>query len=108
MSKKHKQLTIPPCPPEGITVSVTATEVDDGDTITVELKRTLRVRLLNFSKPESNTLEGQQETNKLKDKISIGDSLYLFLPAFKPEQLLDNTSFNRVLGFVYNSKKESL
>jgi len=97
-----------PCPEEGLSTTVKLLKVIDGDTIKVEITRTFNVRLLNYSKPELATIEGQQAKASLEESIKPGDQLHIFIPAFKSETLIDNTTFNRVLAYVYDKDKMPL
>jgi hypothetical protein len=72
------------------------------------LERKFNVRLLNYSKKELDTAQGQIDKAELDAKIKTGDNINIFIPAFKAERLIDNTTFNRVLAYVYDKNKEAL
>lgn len=97
---------IPECPAEGVTAQVKVSRVIDGDTIEVEIVRRFNVRLLNYSSPELKTPEGELAKAELAERLKPGDNVHIFIPAFKAERLVDNTTFNRVLAYVYNQNKE--
>ena len=99
---------IPECPPEGLSTQVKVSRVIDGDTIEVTLERKFNVRLLNYSKKELGTAQGQIDKAELDAKLKAGDNIHIFIPAFKAERLIDNTTFNRVLAYVYTQNKEPL
>ncbi len=82
-------------------------KVIDADTVDVEIKRIVRVRLshpndkkLDFNAAEKNTLAGMNAKTYLS-LISMGRPITVFFPAKSPEILLDNTSFNRIIGEIW-------
>lgn len=103
--KKNK---IPECPPDGLSTQVKVSRIIDGDTIEVELVRKFNIRMMNYSSPEMNTTEGKLAKEELANKLKVGDNIHIFIPAFKADRLIDNTTFNRVLAYVYKQDKTPL
>lgn len=84
----------------GITTKATVIDVHDGDTLTVEIKRTVRVRLLNCYAPELKEPGGQEARDFLRKMVS-GKEVVLTIPTSKNQNISDNFTFGRVLGHVY-------
>lgn len=98
-------------PELGFTTVAKVLRVIDGDTVDVEVSRVVRVRLqhpndegLDFNAPEKNTKEGQKALEYVKEKLTDKE-VVIFFPAKTPEILLDNTSFNRVIGELWLNAK---
>lgn len=99
-------------PEPGWTTPATVTRVIDGDTLEVEVRRTLRVRLLDCWAPESRidprVPEDLQEIEKargIQSKKSLqamaeGRDVVVFIPTHGQE-VGDVFSMSRVLGRVW-------
>ena len=94
-------------PRPGFTTTAVVTKVHDGDTWEVELRRRFYVRImhpnskLEFNTPEQFTKEGQKVTKKIQELFE-GKEVLIFIPAGRSElNLLDITSFSRLLGEIY-------
>lgn len=94
-------------PAKGLCVDCTVLRAIDGDTIEVEVKTTLRVRLLDCWCPESRTLDPIEKAMgaKAKDAMQVAvagnPKATLFVPASDAKSLLDVTTMGRVLGKVW-------
>lgn len=91
-------------PPLGWTTNCRIVSVIDGDTIDVEVKRTIRVRLLDCYAPESRTTNVEEKKRGLAAKehlraMAEGCDATLFVPG--GEQTKDLTTLGRVLGQVW-------
>ncbi len=95
-------------PPTGLTTQVYLKRVVDGDTLEVEFRRTFKVRLLDRWQPELGTPDGDKLKRELQEKLFIGEELTLFVPANKPDSLMDLNSFERILGHIWNKQGERL
>lgn len=78
----------------------------DGDTIDVEVKRTIRVRLLDAWAPESRTTNADEKKRGLASKehlraMAEGCDATLFVPAGPDGDVKDLTTLGRVLGQVW-------
>lgn len=98
-------------PPLGWTTKAKIIRVIDGDTVEIEIRRTLKIRLvhsnaegLEFNAPESNTEAGQLAKSNLIE-LAEGKECVLFLHAKDPVKLLDMNTFDRVLGEVWVDDK---
>ena len=95
-------------PQEGLTIKGTIASVHDCDTVTVEIKRKVTIRLLDhknyknkkFGCPELSTKAGQDARDYVEENFK-GKEVILFVPAFKSEDFLDFNTFNRVLADVW-------
>lgn len=93
-------------PPAGIVSPCTITEVYDGDTITVELRLPLRVRLLDCWAPELRDEGGRESRDHLRN-LAVGKRGVMYVPF--GERFGDSLSFGRVLGHVWiDGQDESL
>lgn len=101
-------------PPQGWSTACRIVSVIDGDTIEVEIKRTVRVRLLDCWAPESRTKDSEEKQRGLASKehlraMADGCDAILFVPASQRGNLSDVTTLGRVLGQVWlDGDKESL
>ena len=96
------------CPPEGFCTEASLVRVIDGDTIEVEIKRTLKVRLKDIRVAEKNTEDGQAALACVKDILGPPNStMKLFIPANHPLPFSDIQTFDRVLGKIFVGKGES-
>jgi len=81
------------------------TRVYDGDTIEVELKRTIKIRLLDLWCPEIRTRDADEKRRGLlardflKGKIE-GKSVKVTVPIDGAGKFGDSMTFGRVLGHV--------
>ena len=93
-------------PKPGWITKATVTEVLDGDTVEVEIKRTMRVRLLDCWAPETRTRDEAEKAKGLKAKSClkqlVGDKeVTLFIPTEDEGELQDLLTFSRFLGRIY-------
>jgi len=104
-------------PPKGITTDCKVVRVIDGDTVDVEITRTIRVRLLDCWAPETRTkdpiekikgYESKKYLNNLLKQVFYNDlaarkqkKITLFIPADEQGELKDNFTFSRVLGRLF-------
>ena len=104
-------------PPKGITTDVKVSRVIDGDTVDVEITRTVRVRLLDCWAPETRTrdpvekvkgYESRKHLNSLLRQVFYNDlaarkqkQVTLFIPADEQGEIKDNFTFSRVLGRLF-------
>ncbi len=95
-------------PDNGITTEVYLISVIDGDTLDVEIRKTIRVRLLECWAPETRTKDKEEKSRGLKSKKFLetfiaGKELTLFVPETK--KFSDMFTFGRVLGHVWAGEK---
>ena len=94
-------------PVHGVSVPVTIVRAIDGDTIEVEIKTTVRVRLLDCWCKESRTSDPIEKAMGVKAKeamqVAVAErpSATLFVPTKDIKGLLDVTTMGRVLGKVW-------
>lgn len=96
-------------PPYGWTTQAKVLRVIDGDTVEVEIKRTVMVRLLdvdtaelrpkNSSEYEEAVAQKQKLSEKIKDKI-----VKLYIPS--NDILQDVFTFGRALGRIFYQGKD--
>lgn len=98
-------------PEAGFATEGRIVKVIDGDTVDVEIRRIVRVRLshpnkdkLDFNAPEKNTPKGRTALLYLYN-LALNSPITVFFPAKSPEILLDNTSFNRIIGEIWLNGK---
>jgi endonuclease YncB( thermonuclease family) len=89
-----------PAPPRGWTTEATVTNIVDGDTIDVEIRRTLRVRLLDCWAPETRDPGGPESTAYLRSLL-IDPDVTLWVPV-DSRRVSDIWTFGRVLGHVWS------
>lgn len=96
-------------PPEtGITVDAVVERVKDGDTIEVSVTRKFSVRLmlqnkenLMFNTPSIKTEEGKKAKEQLEKLIPNGKEIILFVPTHHNQNLMDFSTFNRILAEIW-------
>lgn len=104
-------------PPKGITTDCKVVRVIDGDTVDIEITRTLRIRLLDCWAPETRSKDPAEKAkgfeskkylhNLLKEKFYNDlaarkpKKVTLFIPADEKGEVKDNFSFSRVLGRLF-------
>lgn len=93
-------------PPLGWTTNCRVVGVVDGDTVDVEVTRTIRVRLLDCWSPESRTTNAAEKKLGLAAKEHLraaadGCDATLFVPASPDGEVKDQTTLGRVLGHVW-------
>jgi len=86
-------------PDPGWTTPANVTRVIDGDTIEIEIRRTMRVRLIDCWAPERNTSEGPAATANLRRLVGNGN-VTLFVP-LKSGDVSELFTFGRILGHVW-------
>lgn len=96
-----------PQPPAGITTAGIITHIIDGDTVDVEIRRTVRVRLIDCWAPESRTRNPEEKAAGLaaKDHLiemcPIGTPVILHIPAAKGGAIDQVLTMGRVLGCLW-------
>lgn len=96
-------------PEPGINVVAVVTEVYDGDTITVAVTRTFRVRLLDCWAPEvrgNEAPDGLQAKAAMQDILPVGSSVLLEIPSDNTRRFDTTVSMGRVLGRVWKDKRD--
>ena len=103
-------------PPAGLTTKVVVTNVVDGDTIDVQIIKTIRVRLKDCWCPETRTKDLEEKEKGLAAKAHIktllgeqelyfGESKYkqaiLHIPADEDDDIKDILTLNRILGYIF-------
>lgn len=97
-------------PKDGITTQVEIIDVTDGDTVEVEIRRRFKVRLTHpsdkktyiFDTPENSTAFGRRVTSWVKNKFArFNGKVRLFIPSGQPIDLMDTSSFRRILGEIW-------
>ena len=88
-------------PPKGWTTNADLVRVIDGDTIVVEVRRTLKVRLKDCWAPERSHADGPPSTANLKRLLGDGP-VVLHVPVESGE-VEDIWTFGRVLGSVWRA-----
>jgi len=94
---------IPLCvvrPSPGLTAKCRVLEVYDGDTLTVELRIPVRVRLLDCWAPELREPGGLESRDHLDDFAALKSGT-LWIPWDDARRAGDVWSFDRVLGHVW-------
>jgi endonuclease YncB( thermonuclease family) len=88
-------------PPTGseLTIPGKVIGVRDGDTITVEFKFQMNVRLLNCYAPELNTEDGKKAQKFLEDKINKNKEVQIQIPF--TNKINKSISLSRFLANVY-------
>jgi len=90
-------------PRPGFATEAKVTRIIDADTIEVEVKRTVKVRLLGCNVPDKNEKVSIEASDFVFDRLRECDNeVVLFVPAGKdPVRLGDIHSFERVLGEIW-------
>lgn len=87
-------------PSPAITLPCVVTEVYDGDTITVEVRLPVRVRLLDCWAPELNEAGGRHSRAHL-ERLALGQPARLHVPLDAVRRSDGVFSFGRILGHVW-------
>lgn len=94
-------------PPEpGWCTAGVVRRVIDGDTLVVELRRVVHVRLLECWAPESRTTDPEEKQRGLAAKanmqqLAADKECLVFIPADAHGNLSHEFTMGRVLGYVY-------
>ncbi|MBK8916449.1 MAG: hypothetical protein IPM64_17930 [Phycisphaerales bacterium] len=97
----------PARPPLGLTKACRVVRVVDGDTLDVEVRYQLRVRLLDCWAPESRTKDLTEKDRGLASKEHLeqlapaGSQAVLFVPGSADGSLGELLTLGRVLGHVW-------
>lgn len=94
-------------PELGLTTKATVVRVIDADTIEVAVTRTFHVRLKDLLAAEKNTPEGKLAKEWVSQQLPNGTEITLFIPANKPEKLMDINTFDRLLGYIWFKVKDA-
>jgi len=87
-------------PPPAVTMPATVVDVHDGDTLTVEIRLPIRVRLLNCWSPELREPGGEAARDHLR-KLALGKKCLLHLPLDGARRTDDVLTFGRLLARVW-------
>ena len=105
--KKKRELLKMKQPPIGITTKGSVVNVVDGDTLDIEITRTIRVRLRDCWCPETRTRDLEEKKKGLAAKAHLkgllpeNKDVVLFIPADSDGDIKDVFTFNRVLGYIF-------
>lgn len=93
-------------PEPGLTVLGRVIEVHDGDTVTIEVRTKIHVRLLDCWCPEIRTKDPDEKWAGLKAKgvaemLALEKECTLSVPGSGLKTIGDLTSMGRVLGYVW-------
>lgn len=94
-------------PELGITTKGILTKIVDGDTVDVEIRKTVRVRLLDCWAPETRTKDPEEKAKGLQSKehlsqvCPVGTEVVVHIPASEDGEIADVFTMGRVLGFVF-------
>lgn len=97
----------PPRPPLGLAKACQVVGIVDGDTLDVEVRYVVRVRLLDCWAPESRTrdacekLRGQAAKLHLEALAAPGSPAVLFVPGAESGEIAELITLGRVLGHVW-------
>lgn len=96
-------------PPTGWTTKAKVVRVIDGDTVEVEIKRRMTVRLLDCWAPESRTRDLEEKKRGLESKARMeelvgGKPVTLHVPT--TENLAKLFTFGRVLGRIWVNDRD--
>ena len=91
----------------GLLIPVYYSRTIDGDTIEVEVRRRLNIRLRNIDVEELSTEKGVEAKKYVEELFNlIGDNhILIFIPTNCPEKLMDFNSFERIIADIYVNKK---
>jgi endonuclease YncB( thermonuclease family) len=89
----------------GLTLPGNVLDVHDGDTVTVEVRRTLRIRLLDCWAPELRDAGGLEAKRYLETLIE-GKDVTLQIDLEADGRFGDKMSFGRVLGRILVDGKD--
>ena len=91
-------------PPIGYTTHGIVTEVIDGDTLEVEVKKRMRIRLLECWAPESRTTNKEEKRRGIAAKNNLvrlarGQDVIVHIPG--SDDLREISTLSRALGYVW-------
>lgn len=91
-------------PLEGWTTKIYVVEVFDGDTITVEIRKRLKIRLLDCWAPETRTKDADEKKRGFAARdymksLAEGKEGVLFIPT--EDDISKVFTFGRALGYVW-------
>lgn len=100
----HANQAEPPQP--GVVVRCRVVEVTDGDTVTVEIRQRVRVRLLDCWAPETRTTDPDEKARGLAakryvERQAMGKPAILEVPTADARRADDVLTFGRVLGRLW-------
>ena len=110
--KKERESTKMKQPLVGITTKGSVVNVVDGDTVDVEVTRTIRVRLKDCWCPETTTRDLEEKKKGLAAKdhliglLENNNDVVLFIPADSDGDIKDVFTFNRVLGYIFINSED--
>lgn len=86
----------------GLGFHATVVKPHDGDTVTVEIKLQLPIRIRNLWSPELKEEGGQDAKEAVVKLLPPGSPCMVFVPSNNPLLLMDCVTLGRVLGDIYN------
>lgn len=88
-------------PEPGFTTEAKIIRVIDGDTIEVEVRRTLKVRLLDCWSPDKTEKDSLAKRYIEEKSGEEEGKCILSIPAKNPLRLTDINTFDRILGYLW-------
>jgi endonuclease YncB( thermonuclease family) len=93
-------------PEPGWTTEVEYVRAVDADTIEVEIRRRVNIRVRGVDAPERNTEAGKKATTFVDSLFKKAKKILLFIPSGNPLKLMDFNSFSRIVGDLWLDDKE--
>ena len=95
----------------GVTFGGVVTRVLDGDTVEVEVRRTVRVRLLDCWAPETRTKDRAEKRRGIAARKALqamvdGEQVVVDVPIDAQGKFGDSTSMGRVLGYLWHKGQD--
>jgi endonuclease YncB( thermonuclease family) len=88
----------------GLSANAQVVSVHDGDTITVEVRFRVPIRIRDLYAPELKEQTGPAAKEALESLLPVGSSCVVFIPSKNPLLLMDSVSLGRIVGDVYNQQ----
>ena len=105
MKSVEKRLATKKQPEPGLGLYVDFVRAIDGDTIEVEVRRRVHIRLEGIDVVEKKEPGGEKATEYVADICGVAGQLFLFVPSHDILKLMDFTSFERVRGDIWVNGK---
>jgi len=99
--------TSEPAPPVAWTTHAYLTRVKDGDTVEIEVRRKLTIRLKDCWAPEKNTDAGRRSLDHLERLVRPDDEIIVRIEGSDRDLLGDVLTFSRFVGDVWLPGAES-
>ena len=88
----------------GLSAHAQVIDVHDGDTVTVEVRFRVPIRIRDLWAPELSEAGGLESKMALQELLKQNTQCVVFIPSKNPLLLMDSVNLGRIVGDIFNNE----